>query len=61
MSPKISKISKNDHYLMNAAIWKTCPKDVFINKPTLVMGVDSAVINFNAGLSRVLDVVEDCG
>ena len=25
------------------------------------MGVDSAVINFNAGLSRVLDVVEDYG
>ena len=34
---------------------------MFVSRPTLVMGVDSAVINFNAGLSCVLYVVEDYG
>ena len=53
--------TQNSNESINGVIWKKCPKDVFVSKPTLVMGVDSVVINFNAGLSRVLDVVEDYG
>ena len=32
-----------------------------MGRTTLEMGVDSAVINFNAGSSRIIDVTKDYG
>lgn len=53
--------TQNANESINGVIWKKCPKDIFVSKPTLIMGVDSAVINFNAGVSRILDVFTDYG
>jgi len=46
---------------LNGVIWKKCPKDVYVKKSTLIMSVDSAIIDFNEGISRILDVLDDYG
>ena len=53
--------TQNANESLNGVIWKKCPKDVYVSKSTLVMSVDSAVINFNEGVSRILDVLDDYG
>lgn len=53
--------TQNANESLNGVIWKKCPKDFFVGKSTWVMSVDAAIINFNAGLSRVLHVLEDYG
>ena len=40
---------------MNGLIWKRCPKDVFDGRVTLELGVASAVIAFNYGLSGIIE------
>ena len=50
------KTQKNNESL-NGVIWKKCPKDVFIGRATLEIGVASAVLNFNDGSSGVLNVL----
>ena len=37
-------------------IWKKVPKDIFVGHDVLEIGVWDAVINFNDGLSGLLDV-----
>ena len=36
---------------LDQIVWKKCPKDTFISKIGLEIGVASAVINFNDGMS----------
>ena len=45
----------------NGVIWKKCPKEVYVRRTTLEMGVDSAVINFNDGANRIPAVIKDYG
>ena len=40
---------KNNNESVSNIIWKRCPKDVYVGKTTLSMGVASAVISFNNG------------
>ena len=40
-------------------IRKRCPKDVFIGRSTLEMGVASTLISFNDGQSGILKVMEN--
>ena len=49
--------TQNNNESLNGVIWKKCPKDVFVGRPTLETGVASAVLNFNDGSSGVLDVL----
>lgn len=43
--------TQNPNEAVNQIIWKKCPKDTFVSKPVLDIGVASAVIQFNDGLS----------
>ena len=49
--------TQNNNESLNEVIWKKCPKDVFVGRVTLEIGVASAVLNFNDGSSRVLNVL----
>lgn len=40
--------------MINGMIWKWCPKDVFVGRNTLELGVSSAVISFNGGATGIL-------
>ena len=48
--------TQNNNESLNGLIWKRCPKDVFVGHVTLELGVASAVIAFNDGLSGIIEV-----
>jgi hypothetical protein len=41
--------TQNPNESLNQLIWKRCPKDIFIERTALSIGVASAVLNFNEG------------
>ena len=43
--------TQNPNEAFNQIIWKKCPKDVFVCKDILDIGVASAIVNYNDGLS----------
>ena len=51
--------TQNNNESLNGVIWKRFSKDVFVGRSTLEMGVASAVISFNDGLSGILKVMEN--
>ena len=48
--------TQSNNESLNGLIWKHCPKDVFVGRITLELGVASAVIAFNDGLSGIIEV-----
>ena len=48
--------TQNNNESLNGLIWKRSPKDVFVGRVTLELGVASAVIAFNDGLSGIIEV-----
>ena len=51
--------TQNNSESLNGVIRKRCPKDVFIGRSTLEMGVASTLISFNDGQSGILKVMEN--
>ena len=51
--------TQNNNESLNSVIFKRCPKDVFVGRLTLAMGVASAVISFNNGQSGILKIMEN--
>ena len=51
--------TQNNNESLNGVIWKRCPKDVFVSKNTIEIGVASAVINFNDGSTEILNVMRN--
>ena len=51
--------TQNSNESINGVIWKRCPKDVFVGRKVLEMGVASAVISFNDGTKRLIDVMKE--
>ena len=41
---------------LNSLIWKRVPKDVFVGRETVEMGVSSAVLHFNDGVNGMVHV-----
>ena len=52
--------TQNNNESLNGVIWKRCPKDIFVSRLVLEMGVSSAIINFNQGISGILNVLNGC-
>ena len=50
--------TQNNNESINQVIWKRCPKDVFVGRLTLEIGVASAVIGFNDGATGTLLVFD---
>ena len=53
--------TQNNNECLNSVVWKRCPKEIFVGFHTLQMGVCSAIIGFNDGISGVLDVMINYG
>ena len=51
--------TQNVNEALNQLIWKKFPKDVFVERFTLEIGVASAVINFNNGATGIIDVLKN--
>ena len=46
---------------LNGLIWKRCPKDIFVSKNVIEIGVSSAIIHFNDGCAGIIPVLEKLG
>eukprot|EP00794_Sanderia_malayensis_P002926 gene2926-3380_t len=53
--------TQNENECLNSVIWKKCPKDVFVGRRVLELGVSCAVINFNNGSSGMMEVYRKLG
>jgi len=53
--------TQNANEAINQVIWKRCPKDVFVNRSTLEIGVNSAVLQFNDGPIAITSVFKEVG
>ena len=53
--------TQNNNESLNNMIWARCPKNVFVTKTVLQLGVNSAVIEFNEGATGVIRVLEKVG
>ena len=52
-------IPKTNNEALNNIIWKRCPKDTFVSRQVIEMGVSSAVISFNSGNQGMLTILND--
>ena len=53
--------TQNVNEALNDLIWKRCPKDAFVSKNVIEIGVSSAVIHFNDGCTGIIPVLEKLG
>ena len=42
---------------LNAIIWTRCPKNIFVGRRVLELGVNFAILNFNNGSKGLFDVL----
>ena len=52
--------TQNVNEALNQIIWKKVPKDVFVGRTTLEIGVYSAIISYNDGFQGLKDVMKRC-
>ena len=50
--------TQNCNESLNGFIWKRLPKDIFMGSNVLIMGVYSAVLAFNSGISAMLRIYQ---
>lgn len=53
--------TQNANEALNQIIWKRLPKDVFVGRSTLEIGVYSAIIGYNDGYEGLLKLIQCCG
>ena len=58
LSKRLHGQTQNTNKTLNAIIWTRCPKNIFVGRRTLEMGVNSAILNFNDGSKGLLDVLD---
>ena len=51
--------TQNNNESLHGIIWKRCPKDIYVGRTTLTMGVVSAVISFNDGACDILYITKE--
>ena len=54
-------MTQNANESLNQLIWKRCPKNVFLERTALTVGVTSAVLQFNDGQKSLVTVLEKLG
>ena len=53
--------TQNANEALNNVIWQKCPKNIFVQRDMIEMGVNSAVIEFNEGASGIYDILGHFG
>ena len=48
--------TQNNNEALNGIIWLKCPKEVYVERFTLELGVCSAILNFNSGTKSIINV-----
>ena len=53
--------TQNNNEALNGFVWTKCPKEIFVERYVLEVGVCSAVLNFNSGSAGIINVLQDVG
>jgi hypothetical protein len=53
--------TQNSNESLNNLIWMKCPKQIFVQKPVVELGVNSAILQFNEGLFGISKVLSQFG
>ena len=53
--------TQNPNESINKIIWTKCPKITFVHKTVIEMGVNSAILQFNDGISSIHNVFQYFG
>ena len=61
LSKCLHGLTQNANESLQSMIWDKCPKNTFLNKRVLEIGIFSAVIEFNDGQTGLMKVVESLG
>ena len=61
LSRCLHNYTQNQNEALDGLIWKKCPKDIFIKRDTLEMGVCSAILSFNDGAQGLCNVTKNLG
>ena len=55
----LSKCLQNNNESLNSVVWKRYPKDVYVGRNVLEIGVSSAVININNGANDMISLLKE--
>ena len=61
LSKCLDGLTQNNNESLNAFIWKKCPKNVYVSRNIIEIGVASAVLEFNNGTQGIKKVYENAG
>ena len=53
--------TQNRNKCLNSMVWKKCPKEIFVSRKLLEIGICSAVIEFNDGKSGLTPIIQVLG
>ena len=61
LSKCLHNFTQNQNEALNSIIWKKCPKNIFVKRDIIEMGVCSALINYNDGTQGICNVAKNAG
>ena len=61
LSKCLGDLTQNKNVSLNALIWKKCPKNVYVSRNVIEIGVASAVLQFNNGTQGIRKIYENAG
>ena len=61
LSKCLDGLTQNNNESLNALIWKKFPKDVYVSRNIIEIGVASAVLEFNNGTQGIRKIYENAG
>ncbi|XP_065650410.1 uncharacterized protein LOC136078561 [Hydra vulgaris] len=53
--------TQNRNECLNSMVWKKCPKEIFVSRKLLEIGICSAIIEFNDGKSGLTPIIQVLG
>ena len=53
--------TQNANEGLNNIIWSKCPKSIYVDRPILELGVNSAVLSYNEGNLGLIDILAHFG
>ena len=61
LSKCLDGLTQNNNKSLNALIWKKCPKDLYVSRNIIEIGVASAVLESNNGTQGIRKIYENAG
>ena len=61
LSRCLGGLTQNNNESLNALVWKKCPKDVYVSRNSIEIGMAAAVLELNNGTQGIRKLYENSG